>query len=81
MVELEEEDIYYLITVCPAFHDSRVATVQRLKQIVLEHSDNNIWSSYFKDWDPEGVDLSRLCKAHDTWTIGLLAHTKKVSMT
>ena len=36
---LLEED---LVTRCPAFHDIRVVTVQRLKKRVLEHSGSYV---------------------------------------
>ena len=36
---LEDEDIYHLVTRCPAFHDIRVATVERLKQIYSAGTD------------------------------------------
>ena len=48
---LKEEDIYHLVTRCPAFHDIRVATVQRLKQIMVEQCGCDIWSTYFRDWN------------------------------
>ena len=48
---LEEKDIYHLVTRCPAFYDIRVATVERLRQIVLEQIGGNVWSTYFKDWE------------------------------
>ena len=33
---LEDENIYHMATRCPTLHDIRVATIQRLKQIVVE---------------------------------------------
>ena len=29
----------------------RVATVEQLRQIVLEQMDIDLWSTYFKDWN------------------------------
>ena len=48
---LEAEDIYHMATRCPAFHDIRVATVLRLKQIVVEQCSCDEWRTYFPDWD------------------------------
>ena len=48
---LEDEDIYHLVTRCPAFHDIRVATVERLKQIVLAQIRCDGWCTYFRDWN------------------------------
>ena len=69
---LEEEDIYHLATRCPAYQEDRVATVQRLKLLVVEQSSSEIWSTYFKDWFyPESVNLSRLCQSHCARTVHL----------
>ena len=39
---LEEEDIYHMVTLCPAFHDIRMSSVERLKQIVVEQSGGSV---------------------------------------
>ena len=48
---LEDEDVYHLVTRCPAYYDIRVATVERLRQIVLEQMGADVWSTYFRDWN------------------------------
>ena len=48
---LEEEDLYHMVTRCPAFHDIRISSVERLKQIVVEQSGGSVWCSTFESWD------------------------------
>ena len=48
---LEEEDLYHMVTRCPAFHDIRMSSVERLKQIVVEQSGGSVWCSTFESWD------------------------------
>ena len=48
---LEEEDLYYMVTLCPAFHDIRMYSVERLKQIVVKQSGGSVWCSTFESWD------------------------------
>ena len=40
-----------MVTRCPAFHDSCLSSVERLKQIVVEHSGGSVWCSTFESWD------------------------------
>ena len=45
---LEEEDLHHMVTRCRAFHDIRVSTVERLKQIVVEQSGGSVWCSILR---------------------------------
>ena len=40
-----------MVTWCPAFHDIRVSSVKRLKQIVMEQSGGSVWCSICESWD------------------------------
>ena len=40
-----------MVTRCPAFHDIRMSSVERLKQIVVEQSGGSVWCSTFESWD------------------------------
>ena len=40
-----------MVTRCPAFHDIRMFSVERLKQIVVEQSGGSVWCSTFENWD------------------------------
>ena len=40
-----------MVTLCPAFHDIRMSSVERLKQIVVEKSGGSVWCSTFESWD------------------------------
>ena len=46
---LDEEDLYYMVTRCPAFHDIRISSVERLKQIVVEQSGGSVWCNTFEN--------------------------------
>ena len=49
---LENEDIYHMVTRCPAYHDIRVTTMHQLRQIVLQKcSMSDEWRSHFCNWD------------------------------
>ena len=47
----EDEDVYHLLPRCHAFHDIQVATMERLKQIVLAQIGCDGWCTYSRDWN------------------------------
>lgn len=51
LCQLDLEDIRHTVTRCPAFNNIRAATLSKLRDIIIEKSDIDVWKSYFKDWD------------------------------
>lgn len=51
LCQLDVEDIRHTVTRCPAFHSIRTSTLTKLRDIIIEQSDIDVWRAYFKDWD------------------------------
>ena len=47
---LEDEDLLYLTSRCPAVYNIRSNTIGHLRDIIVTHSNINTWNQYFGDW-------------------------------
>ena len=47
---LEDEDLLHLLARCPAFYNIRVKTVSSLRDIIVSHTNKDIWNQHFCDW-------------------------------
>ena len=51
LCQLDVEDIRHTVTRCPAFHNIRASTLTKLRDIIIEHSDIDVWNTNFSDLD------------------------------
>ena len=47
---LEDEDLLHLLARCPAFYNIRVKTVSSLRDIIVSHTNIDIWNQHLCDW-------------------------------
>ena len=51
LCQLDVEDIRHTVTRCPAFHSIRTSIRTKLRDMIIEPSDINVWNRNFSDWN------------------------------